>query len=71
MDNVKIAKEIAGDLNSMLSKMSSLLENIPAEAKHQMPGAIHDVNKISEALKDGDFNKIIEIQKKYANPDNK
>lgn len=55
------------DMGSLLKRTEQIMKHIPDEAKQKLPTAQSDIRNITNALKNGDYSKITEIQSKYAN----
>ncbi len=67
MANQDILNGMMKDMGSLIKKSEQLMKMIPDEAKTHLPNAQMDIRNISNALKNGDYSKVIDIQNKYAN----
>ena len=67
MDNNEILNDVVNQLDSLMGQIDKTLNNLPIEVVQKTQSARIDFLTVKNSIKNGDFTKINELQKKYAN----
>lgn len=69
---LETAEELKKNLDKLLTIQRQSINSLPKEEREKLQFVNNDINQIMKAAKEGDFNKLQEISKKYASStDNK
>lgn len=72
MENTKqIVDELKASLDKLIGMNNEFLTNLPSEHRNKVLPIQIDINSILEHVKNGNFEKINEIAKKYGCSNNK
>ena len=63
---LETAEELKKNLDKLLTIQRQSINSLPKEEREKLQFVNNDINQIMKAAKEGDFNKLQEISKKYA-----
>ena len=69
-DSLKMISELKGSLDKLLKVQAQSISHLPPEYSSELAFAIKDINTIKTAIKKGDTEKLNELTKRYAHPNN-
>lgn len=63
---LETAEELKKNLDKLLTIQRQSINSLPKEEREKLQFVNNDINQIMKVAKEGDFNKLQEISKKYA-----
>jgi hypothetical protein len=69
-DALKMVSELSANMDQLLKVQTDVIKTLPPEYQSELTFALKDMRAIKKAVKNGDIDKLNELNKRYANTNN-